>query len=110
ELMEAFVAELSHGPLDVWDCQSQNNVIVVPYLLAVCADNPMAAELSASSGMQANFPCRICSWGGKFVEKATEDGVRQMIEGGSLRSPEKTVKELGKQLRLASTNCTEQTL
>ncbi|KAE8229337.1 hypothetical protein CF326_g5694 [Tilletia indica] len=110
ELMEAFVDDLRKGPFEVWDCFSQSIAIVDPYLLAVCADNPMAAELSASAGMKANYPCRVCDWGGTTKDKNTEAGVRLMLKGGNDRRPEDTIHELATQMRLASQDCSESQL
>ncbi|CAD6940211.1 unnamed protein product [Tilletia controversa] len=59
ELVAAFTQDLQDAAGEFWDCQTNTTIWIRPYLLVVSADNPMAAELAASTGMKANFPCRI---------------------------------------------------
>ncbi|CAD6944581.1 unnamed protein product [Tilletia controversa] len=80
ELVAAFTQDLQDAAGEFWDCQTNTTIWIRPYLLVVSADNPMAAELAASTGMKANFPCRVCSWGGTNAVKYTSKGVKAMAE------------------------------
>ncbi|CAD6907379.1 unnamed protein product [Tilletia laevis] len=107
ELVAAFTQDLQDAAGEFWDCQTNTTIWIRPYLLVVSADNPMAAELAASTGMKANFPCRVCSWGGTNAVKYTSKGVKAMAEGGKIRTPASTIKELDKQLQLAAMDCSD---
>lgn len=47
--------------------ESQENVLLLPWLFGLEADNPMASEMSSHIGMKGTMYCRICEARGKDV-------------------------------------------
>ncbi|KAL9938404.1 hypothetical protein V8E36_003027 [Tilletia maclaganii] len=81
--MEAFVDELNNlmkTPFLAWDHVERDVVLIRPWLLAVLGDSVMLAKLTSSMGAQANFPCRLCSWGGNTEFKHTAAGIEAALQ------------------------------
>ncbi|KAL9931828.1 hypothetical protein V8E36_009378 [Tilletia maclaganii] len=104
ELMEAFVDELNNlmkTPFLAWDHVERDVVLIRPWLPAVLGDSVMLAKLTSSMGAQANFPCRLCSWGGNTEFKHTAAGIEAALQEGQPRTTSQIRAELGRQLALA---------
>lgn len=43
-----------------WDCQYNEAVLVIPFVLALLGDNPMQSEFACHMGLQAKLFCRSC--------------------------------------------------
>ncbi|KAK7045374.1 hypothetical protein VNI00_007623 [Paramarasmius palmivorus] len=51
--------------IEAWDCVFGEDVIVIPWVLALLGDNPMQSEFAAHIGLRGKFFCRICKVKGK---------------------------------------------
>ncbi|KAJ7797935.1 hypothetical protein B0H14DRAFT_2618391 [Mycena olivaceomarginata] len=63
EMMEAVVAMLREAQKDgieVWDCEYQDWILIIPWFLAFQGDNPMSSEFASHVGMKGKFFCRVC--------------------------------------------------
>ncbi|KAJ7808632.1 hypothetical protein B0H14DRAFT_3091039 [Mycena olivaceomarginata] len=61
EMMEAVVAMLREAQKDgieVWDCEYQDWILIIPWFLAFQGDNPMSSEFASHVGMKGKFFCR----------------------------------------------------
>ncbi|KAJ7175598.1 hypothetical protein C8R46DRAFT_1249143 [Mycena filopes] len=61
----------------------------------------MQSEVAGHIGGKGNHFCRKCEVGGTQKEKATDEGYHALFEAGTLRTKEKVVAELEKQVKLA---------
>ncbi|KAJ7596205.1 hypothetical protein C8J56DRAFT_1022550 [Mycena floridula] len=48
-----------------WDCESNEPILVIPFVLAMLGDNPMQSEFACHIGLRGKFFCRICKVKGK---------------------------------------------
>ena len=46
--------------MTVWDCEHGEEVLVVPWVLAMLGDNPMHSELASHIGLNGRHCCRVC--------------------------------------------------
>ncbi|KAI0054859.1 hypothetical protein BV25DRAFT_1766987, partial [Artomyces pyxidatus] len=63
ELMEPVVEQLRcvrETGIDAWDCEHEEMVLAIPWVLAFQGDNPMASEFASHIGMQGRCFCRVC--------------------------------------------------
>ncbi|KAI6098819.1 hypothetical protein EDD16DRAFT_1697566 [Pisolithus croceorrhizus] len=80
ELMHAmkqsisYVSKASTLGIITWDCQDQEEVMLVPYALFLGGDNPMQAEECSQGGLNCNYYCWTCHAGGLKEYKETEAG------------------------------------
>lgn len=44
----------------MWDAETQEEVLVIPWILAFLGDNPMSSEFASHVGMQGKCFCRTC--------------------------------------------------
>ena len=52
--------ELRSEGLEVWDCEHEEYVLIVPWVLAMLGDNPMHSELLSHIGLTGRRCCRVC--------------------------------------------------
>jgi hypothetical protein len=46
--------------IEVWDCEYQDWILIIPWFLAFQGDNPMSSEFASHVGMKGKFFCRVC--------------------------------------------------
>jgi hypothetical protein len=84
EIMQVILEEISisqkEGVLS-YDSVSKKNCLIIPVIICVVADNPRAAELSATMGCSGLAPCRFC-----IISKSD-------LQNGLLSAPLKTLKQ-----------------
>jgi hypothetical protein len=71
----------------------QERVLVLPFIIALPADNPMQSELACHIGMKGKFFCWICTVGGNDKEPEAQDADENRhpdneSEGGSASETE----------------------
>ncbi|CAD7066341.1 unnamed protein product [Tilletia caries] len=94
-------AEICENPFVVYDCQLKEEVVIRPFLLAVFCDNPMAAEMTASIGLNGLQFCRLCD--ATVVGADTADGFEQYLSPGEPRTTDQTLTTLRDLLDKAAT-------
>ncbi|KAE8235359.1 hypothetical protein A4X03_0g9808, partial [Tilletia caries] len=99
--------ELHRTFITVFDASRQENVMVRPHLLAIMADNPMAASLSSSIGMKGNRFCRLCHVDGSSLGLQTQDGMMAYLKEGDPRSADSIKAALWAQIEASSANVSE---
>ncbi|KAJ3558207.1 hypothetical protein NP233_g11552 [Leucocoprinus birnbaumii] len=68
EMLEGIAEQIRDGQLHgIWsyDCIENEDVLVIPWILAILGDNPMQSELSCHIGLHGKFFCRCCEVKGK---------------------------------------------
>lgn len=75
---------LINKPVEVYDCQSGETVMVQAHLVFLCGDNPMLAEFASTAALNANYPCRVCRYGGTWKERRKEDAFFRAFEVSNL--------------------------
>ncbi|KZW00123.1 hypothetical protein EXIGLDRAFT_587550, partial [Exidia glandulosa HHB12029] len=63
EMMESLTEYCSCGSecgWSAWDCLYEEEVLLVPWGIALQGDNPMQSELSAHIGLTGKCFCRVC--------------------------------------------------
>ncbi|EIN08604.1 hypothetical protein PUNSTDRAFT_28808, partial [Punctularia strigosozonata HHB-11173 SS5] len=108
EMMENIISTIKKGGengIAVWDSSLDEEILVIPWILAFQGDNPMASEFASHIGMKGKFFCRICH---VFREDASQRpsgdaGKRQRLEDfmkpGIPRSKAETIRNLEAQLK-----------
>ncbi|KAL0066642.1 hypothetical protein AAF712_006244 [Marasmius tenuissimus] len=51
--------------ISAWDCFWEEDILIIPWVLALLGDNPMQSEFCAHMGLNAKFFCRVCKVKGK---------------------------------------------
>ena len=84
-----------------WDCVHNERVLVLPFVVALPADNPMQSEFACHIGLKGKFFCRVCTVQGGDGEKppSTDDnqhGDRESEHGSESEQehPKQTKKTL----------------
>ncbi|KAH9950722.1 hypothetical protein B0H21DRAFT_776436 [Amylocystis lapponica] len=107
EMIEELVRTLKEAHKDgiaAWDCHHQEDVLLVPWVLAFLGDNPMASEFASHVGMQGKSFCRACKVKtyDQHTKKGDEDAeihrVAEFLKPGEPRSKSHTRAELTSQL------------
>lgn len=65
--MEEIVAQVEKARatgIDAWDCSTDEEVLVVPWILAFQGDNPTASEFFSHIGTTGKYFCRVWHVGG----------------------------------------------
>jgi hypothetical protein len=67
--------------VEAWDCAEEEQVLIVPWILALLGDNPMQSELSSHIGLTGNCFCRICKIDQGGVDLAKDaDAIRAFLK------------------------------
>ncbi|KAG8746310.1 hypothetical protein FRC11_012758, partial [Ceratobasidium sp. 423] len=84
ELNEA----LSEGVV-AYDCETEEDVLVIPWVYAIQGDNPMQSELCSHIGMTGKFFCRVCKVRGKDKDRANTQAseIERIREFMTMHSP-----------------------
>ncbi|KAF7349031.1 hypothetical protein MVEN_01424500 [Mycena venus] len=109
EMMEAVVAMLREAQKDgieVWDCEYQEWILIIPWFLAFQGDNPMSSEFASHIGMKGKYFCRVCKAKSDKNNRppghAGEiDRLQEFMTAGTPRTKEQTVSDLTAQLKRA---------
>jgi hypothetical protein len=101
----------------VWDCKTEEEVLLLPYDLFHAGDNPMQAEECSHSGLNSNLFCPTCKVGGTKIFKSSDEGfamlfevwifsvqtyIADYVQPGELQTPEDTRAAILEQLRLST--------
>ncbi|KAL4075563.1 hypothetical protein J3A83DRAFT_4356838 [Scleroderma citrinum] len=92
--------EAAESGVITWDCNYEEEVMVIPYDNFHCRDNPVQAEECSHGGLRCNYFCWTCKVGGTNVEKRTDKGYADLFTCGELWIPEGTLAEIKEQIRL----------
>ncbi|KAF9522532.1 hypothetical protein CPB83DRAFT_917285 [Crepidotus variabilis] len=101
ELMQGICANIEEHfkePIVAYDCEANEEVLLLPYGLFFAGDNPMQAELCSCTGLTANYLCRTCSAGGTKEYKQTDEGFLSILEENAYRTSEATTEAVFQQL------------
>ncbi|KAJ7017720.1 hypothetical protein C8F04DRAFT_1332361 [Mycena alexandri] len=99
--VRASIEEAFEDPVEAWDCEAKEEVLLRPYGLLFAGDNPMQAELCSCAGLNTNFFCRTCKAGGTREWKQSDEGFPEVLKAGEIRSPEDTAEETFQQILTA---------
>ncbi|KAI0739725.1 hypothetical protein C8Q80DRAFT_1112112, partial [Daedaleopsis nitida] len=99
EMMEEVSRVLRHGRdvgIEVWDCASRSDTLVIPWVLAFQGNNPMASEFSSHIGMTGRCICRVCHL---FEQESLTEHARilSFLQEGDPRTKEQTIRVLEEQ-------------
>ncbi|KAJ7719255.1 hypothetical protein B0H14DRAFT_3098620 [Mycena olivaceomarginata] len=96
EMMEAVVAMLREAQKDgieVWDCEYQDWILIIPWFLAFQGDNPMSSEFASHAKSDKN---------GRAPGDAGEiDRLKEFMTAGIPRTKQQTISNLTAQLKRA---------
>ncbi|CAD6943104.1 unnamed protein product [Tilletia caries] len=99
EVVVTALIDVYNNPITVFDVLCNELVLVRPFLLAAFCDNPMAAELSASIGLNGNLFCRLCDADGSLID--TRPKFEQYLRPGRLRCTVQQLYRLDEQIKAA---------
>ncbi|KAK1235606.1 hypothetical protein PQX77_001159 [Marasmius sp. AFHP31] len=60
--------------IEAWDCVYGEDILVLPWTLALLGDNPMQSEFAAHIGLRGKFFCRVCKVKGKDSADQPQEG------------------------------------
>ncbi|THU93269.1 hypothetical protein K435DRAFT_829530 [Dendrothele bispora CBS 962.96] len=63
EMLDGIVEQLElaeENGIWAWDCELNEPVLVLPFVLALLGDNPMQSEFAAHIGLRGKYFCRVC--------------------------------------------------
>ncbi|EGO04564.1 hypothetical protein SERLA73DRAFT_68250 [Serpula lacrymans var. lacrymans S7.3] len=92
------ICEAANSGVITWDCQYDQETMLLPYILFVAGDNPMHTEEFSHSGLKSNFFCRTCKVGGTQAQKKTDEGYNNIFKCGAARTPQETRNEILQQV------------
>ncbi|KEP45802.1 hypothetical protein V565_240180, partial [Rhizoctonia solani 123E] len=110
EMMEGLTTmfqETFEDPVLAFDATAECEILIRAYIVLISADNPMHAEHCSSTGLQSNFPCRVCGFGGTQSDRKSENGFAKAVEPGVIRDPQNTVAAIRLQYDGAFTHMAE---
>ncbi|KAH9851930.1 hypothetical protein C2E23DRAFT_780036 [Lenzites betulinus] len=87
EMMEHIseaLREAREEGIDVWDCESGEDALVIPWVLAFQGDNPMASEFASHIGMCGKCACRVCE---AFVDRQQDLETLRNASTSTSRAP-----------------------
>ncbi|KAF9257230.1 hypothetical protein L218DRAFT_800681, partial [Marasmius fiardii PR-910] len=68
EMMDGVAEQIKKAQaegIETWDCVYGEDILVIPWVLALLGDNPRQSEFAAHIGLRGKFFCRICKVEGK---------------------------------------------
>jgi hypothetical protein len=71
-------------PRKVFDCIKRREILCIPWIFLLPADNPMQSEYCSHIGLNSNLLCRTCYVGGNQEYKRSEEGFLALMEVSSL--------------------------
>jgi len=77
--MYAHCRKAAEDGIVAWDCKEGEEVMLDPYEVFFCGDNPMQAEMCSHAGLASNYPCRTCHVGGTKAFKGSEAGYNTLF-------------------------------
>ncbi|KAA1469056.1 hypothetical protein DENSPDRAFT_756058, partial [Dentipellis sp. KUC8613] len=99
------IKETQTNGVAAWDCVLNEEVLCIPWILALLGDNPMQSELSSHIGLTGKFFCRVCHVRGKDKNRppGSEGEQARIMEfktvgAGTARSRAETLQALEDQL------------
>ncbi|KAF7965722.1 hypothetical protein HWV62_42165 [Athelia sp. TMB] len=104
EIMQGVRSSIENAfkdPIEAWDCESGQEVLLRPYALFFPGDNPMQAEMASSSGLSSNHFCRTCKVGGTREFKQSNNGFETLFKAGEERDCKETAEKTVEQLMTA---------
>ncbi|CDO70741.1 hypothetical protein BN946_scf184798.g56 [Trametes cinnabarina] len=105
EMMEEITAvlrEAAANGLIVWDCMYNEDILVIPWVLAFQGDNPMASEFASHIGMKAKYPCRVCHMRADNADRSPgvageKERLKEFMTSGRPRTKAEALEALAKQ-------------
>ncbi|KAF8062389.1 hypothetical protein FPV67DRAFT_1422187 [Lyophyllum atratum] len=88
-------------PIEAWDCENKEEVLLQTYALLFAGDNPMQAELCSCAGLGTNFFCRTCHAGGTREWKQSNSGFAEVLKEGEPRTSQETTDTVLEQILMA---------
>ncbi|KAJ7640099.1 hypothetical protein DFH06DRAFT_1271580 [Mycena polygramma] len=109
EMIEAVVDMLKEAQekgIEVWDCEFEDWVLIIPWFLAFQGDNPMSSEFASHIGMKGKFFCRVCKAKSDKNNRAPGhagefDRLKEFMTAGIPRTKAGTIADLEAQLQRA---------
>ncbi|KAJ7455176.1 hypothetical protein FB451DRAFT_1184503 [Mycena latifolia] len=109
EMIEAVVAMLREARKDgieVWDCEYNEWILIIPWFLAFQGDNPMSSEFASHVGMKGKYFCRVCKAKSDKNNRAPGhageiDRLNEFMTAGTPRTKEQTIADLTAKLQRA---------
>lgn len=95
--MKQSILSAAESGIIAWDCQDNEEVMLIPYGLFHAGDNPMQAEECSQGGLNCNRFCRTCDVGGTKEHKESKQGYCSLFKSGNLCTPEGMVNEIKNQ-------------
>ncbi|PBK90657.1 hypothetical protein ARMGADRAFT_866159, partial [Armillaria gallica] len=86
EMMDGIVDQIEKAQadgIDAWDCELEEDVLLIPFVLALLGDNPMQSEFACHIGLRGKFFCRACWVMGKNRSSDDDDGLDDGADGDS---------------------------
>ncbi|KAJ7308592.1 hypothetical protein DFH08DRAFT_944451 [Mycena albidolilacea] len=106
EAVTAMLREARDDGIQVWDCEYNEWILILPWFLAFQGDNPMSSEFASHVGMKGKFFCRICKAKSDKNNRAPGhageiDRLTEFMTAGTPRSKNQTIANLTAQLKRA---------
>ncbi|KAH9915703.1 hypothetical protein B0H21DRAFT_713573 [Amylocystis lapponica] len=110
EMMENLSEKLQKARddgIEVWDCLTDEKVLIIPWVLAFLGDNPMASEFASHVGMSGKCFCRVCKVRGADEKNCgagqagAKERLHEFLNAGDPRTKTETLHDLGAQLKCA---------
>ncbi|KAJ7278158.1 hypothetical protein C8J57DRAFT_1126069, partial [Mycena rebaudengoi] len=108
EMFEAVVEALKSAQktgIEAYDCQLEEMVLLIPWIIAMLGDNPMQSEFASHIGLSGKCFCRVCHVRGADSKNRSagdtgdQERVRDFLKVTSTpRSKEDTLEKLHEQL------------
>ncbi|KAJ7686893.1 hypothetical protein B0H14DRAFT_2307407, partial [Mycena olivaceomarginata] len=106
EAVTAMLREAREDGIQVWDCEYNEWILILPWFLAFQGDNPMSSEFASHVGMKGKFFCCICKAKSDKNNRAPGhageiDRLTEFMTAGTPRSKDQTIADLTAQLKRA---------
>ncbi|KAJ7432037.1 hypothetical protein FB451DRAFT_984978, partial [Mycena latifolia] len=107
EMFDAVVEMLKSAQktgIEAYDCQFDEMVLLIPWIIAMLGDNPMQSEFASHIGLSGKCFCRVCHVRGADTKNrpagdaGDRERVKEFLASSTLRSKYDTVEKLQEQL------------